>query len=150
MGVGNMLKKGILFDADKERIKTAIAAAEANTSGEIRVQVEPTCKGDAFERARALFEKLGMTATAERNGVLIYLAWKDRKLAVLGDAGIDVKVGADYWNGIVEMIVTDFRDDRYGDGLVKAVTEVGRRLSDHFPRKADDRNELSNDVMESE
>lgn len=150
MGVGDVISKGILSAGDKKRIVAAITEAEAKTSGEIRVHVESRCGGDAFERARLLFEKLGMTATAGRSGVLIYLAWKDRKLAVLGDSGIHEKVGGDYWNGIVEMIVADFHEGRFGDGLVKAVTEVGRRLAEHFPRKTDDRNELSNEVVETE
>lgn len=101
-----------------------------------------------MDRARVVFEEQELTATRDRSGVLLYVAWKDHKLAVLGDAGIHEKVGESYWHGIVDQVVTAFKDERYGDGLANAVTEIGRRLAEHFPRKHDDTNELRNEVTE--
>lgn len=140
--------KGILAATDKERIQAAITAAESATSGEIRVHLESRCTGDPMDRARVVFEEQGLTATRDRTGVLLYVAWMDRKLAVLGDAGIHEKVGDAYWHGIVDTVVAAFKEERYGDGLVHAVTEIGRRLAEHFPRKDDDTNELKNEVTE--
>ena len=70
------------------RIEHAIAQAELTTSAELRVHLEDNCKEDPLDRAAYLFEKLEMHKTALRNGVLIYVAFQDRKLAILGDAGI--------------------------------------------------------------
>jgi uncharacterized membrane protein len=145
-------RTGILTDGDKARIVEAIRAAEARTSGEIRVHVEPRVQprgADPLERARRLFETLGMTATRDRTGVLVYVAWKDHRLAVLGDEGIHAVVGTEYWRGLADGLSASFRDSRYADGIVAAVEEVGRRLAEHFPRRADDHDELPNVVTES-
>lgn len=139
---------GILTAKDKEQVSAAIIAAEAKTAGEIRVHVEPRCGGDPFGRARELFEKFGMTRTRDRSGVLIYVAWKDRKIAVLGDAGIHEKAGHGYWEGVVAKIAEAFKESRYGDGLAAAVEEVGERLAEHFPPRPDDKDELANEVTE--
>jgi uncharacterized membrane protein len=135
-----------LADADLEAVARAVADAEAGTSGEIRVHLDARCRGEAMTRAIAVFERLGMTRTALRNGVLIYLAIKDRKLAVIGDAGIHARVTPEYWERLKETLVVDLRRERPRDGLVQAVRDVGEVLRRHFPRAPDDKNELTDQV----
>ena len=135
-----------MTESDLEAVARAVAEVEAGTAGEIRVHLDARCSGDPMTRAVALFERLGMTRTALRNGVLIYLAIEDRKLAVIGDAGIHARVPADYWERLKERLVADCRAGRPRDGLVKAVRDVGEALTHHFPRAPDDRNELSDEV----
>lgn len=132
--------------ADLDAVTRAVTEAEAATSGEIRVHLDARCPGDPMTRAVGLFEQLGMTRTALRNGVLVYLAVQDRKLAVIGDAGVHARVPPDYWERLKETLVTHFREGRPRDGLVAAVREVGETLRRHFPRAPDDRNELTDQV----
>jgi uncharacterized membrane protein len=78
------------FSAEEQgKLLAAIKEAEKETSGEIRLHVESTCDGEVLDRAAWVFKKLGMEKTAERNGVLFYLAVQDRKFAIIGDAGIN-------------------------------------------------------------
>ena len=135
-----------MTEADLEAVARAVAEAEASTSGEIRVHLDARCAGDAMARAVERFERLGMTRTWLRNGVLIYLAIGDRKLAVIGDAGVHERVPPDYWQRLTETLVRHFREGRRRDGLVAAVRDVGETLRRHFPRAPDDRNELSDEV----
>ncbi len=88
----------------------------------------------------------GPERTVQRNGVLIYLALEDRKLAVIGDAGVHERVGAEYWERLTAALVGHLREGRPRDGLVAAVGDVGEVLRRHFPRRPDDRNELSDQV----
>ena len=133
--------------ADEGRkVVAAIGAAEAKTSGEIRVHLDRKCKGDAQAAAKRAFEKIGMAATAEKNGVMIYLAVADHAFAVIGDSGIDAKVEKDFWDKVRDGMAAAFREDRFGDGLAAAVTEIGARLAQSFPRKEGDRNELPDDI----
>jgi uncharacterized membrane protein len=135
-----------MSEVDLAAVARAVARAEAGTSGEIRVHLDPRCAGDPMARAVEVFERLGMTRTAARNGVLLYLAVEDRKLAVIGDAGIHARVPADYWPRLTESLLGHLRAGRPGEGLVAAVREVGETLRRHFPRAGDDRNELSDEV----
>ena len=135
-----------MSEADLDAVARAVAEAEAGTAGEIRVHLDARCAGDPMARAVELFERLGMTRTRLRNGVLIYLAIGDRKLAVIGDAGVHARVSPDYWQGLRETLVRHFREGRPRDGLVAAVRDVGATLRHHFPRAPDDRNELSDEV----
>lgn len=131
---------------DLDAVAAAVGAAEARTAAEIRVHLDHRCLGDPMARAVEVFERLGMPGTALRAGVLVYVAVGDRKLAVIGDAGIHARVGQAYWDGLVARIVGHLREDHPRDGLVDAVNEIGQSLAAHFPRRPDDRNELSDRV----
>jgi uncharacterized membrane protein len=131
---------------DLEAVSRAVAEAEAGTSGEVRVHLDARCPGDPMARAVEVFERLGMTRTTLRNGVLVYVAVEDHKLAVIGDAGVHARVGGAYWSGLRDTLVGHLREGRPRDGLVTAVRDIGEMLRRHFPRAPDDRNELPDDV----
>ena len=78
-------------------------------------------KGDVLDRAAWLFKKLGMHKTAERNGVLFYLAVNDRKFAIIGDAGINAKVPAGFWDEISELLKKNFKEGKFTEGLSEGI-----------------------------
>ena len=128
-------------------MKAAIGKAERRTSGEIRVFVEDRSADDPLDRAAFLFNKLGMAKTDLHNGVLIYVALKDKKFSIIGDKGIHEKVGPGFWDAIKEKMTSHFREGRIFDGIVTAVEDAGEALAGHFPYSSGDRNELSDDVI---
>jgi uncharacterized membrane protein len=136
----------LLSEQDEARVIAAIRAAEAKTSGEIRVHVERRSGGDPIASARRWFRRLGMEATAERNGILFYVAVDDRTFAIVGDAGIHAKVGDAFWQRLGGAMSDAFAKGEPADGLSRAVGEAGLRLAEHFPRRGDDRNELADEV----
>lgn len=130
----------------QEDISQAIMNAELDTSGEIRVHIENTCTGDALDRALVLFTKLEMEKTESRNGVLLYLAVKNRKFAIIGDSGIHAAVTESFWDSIRNKMMDRFRENHFTEGLVEAVTETGIQLKKYFPYQTDDKNELSDEI----
>ena len=130
----------------QDNIRQAIMNAELDTSGEIRVHIENACKGDVLDRAAYVFHKLGMTKTARRNGVLIYLAVRSRKFAIIGDKGINQVVPADFWDTTRHKMLEFFRKDEFYTGLVHAISESGKHLKQFFPHKVDDVNELPDEI----
>jgi len=136
-----------LFNEDEQQqIKEAIAKAEKNTSGEIRICVEKTCKDEVLDRAAKYFYQLDMDKTKLRNGVLIYLATVDRKFAIIGDAGINKMVPADFWDTTKEEMLEQFKQGNLIEGIVTGITRAGEKLSAFFPCAPDDVNEVSDDV----
>jgi uncharacterized membrane protein len=135
-----------MSEEDLDAVTRAIALAEASTSAEIRVHLDHRCPGDPVARAIAVFERLGMHRTDGRNGVLVYVAIADRKLAVIGDVEIHGRVGDAYWQEVVDGMTRHLAGERPRDGFVHAIGELGSVLSRHFPRRPDDREELSNRV----
>jgi uncharacterized membrane protein len=133
---------------DSDRIVGAIADAEKRSSGEIRVHVTRRKPSDLEERARRRFELLGMTRTAHRNGVLIYIAPKLRRFQILGDSGIHEKCGDDFWKETAAAMEERFRRGDFTEGLLHGIAKVGEILAAHFPREAGDRNELTDEVTE--
>lgn len=133
---------------DEPRIVEAIRQAELRSRGEIRLHVTETNISDVVKEATATFERLGMTATAERNGVLIFVAPKAQRFAVLGDSGITSRVGTAPLDEIAGSMSASFREARFTDGLVRAIELAGDLLATHFPRdlSAADQNELSNSI----
>ncbi len=131
---------------EKKRITDAIAEAEKNTSGEIRLHAEGHCKIDVLDRAAYVFKKLGMHETEQRNGVLFYLAVHDRKFAIIGDAGINRVVPSDFWNEIKETMLGYFKERNFTDGLTKGILMAGEQLKANFPYQKDDVNELTNEI----
>jgi uncharacterized membrane protein len=133
---------------DSDRIVAAIADAEKRSSGEIRVHVTSRKPSNLEERARRRFELLGMTRTAERNGVLIYIAPKLRRFQILGDSGIHEKCGDDFWKETAAAMEERFRRGDFTEGLLHGIGKVGEVLAGHFPRKAGGVNELPDEVTE--
>lgn len=131
---------------EKEQITRAILDAELNTSGEIRVHIEGNCMGDALDRAAYLFEKLAMHKTEQRNGVLFYLAVKDHKFAILGDAGINKVTPENFWDNIKEIMASLFREKMFTEGIIQGINMAGEQLKVHFPYREDDVNELDNEI----
>ncbi len=133
---------------DSDRIVAAIARAESGTSGEIRVHVTRSEPEDVEKRARERFAKLGMTNTAERNGVLFYIAPRIRKFQILGDEGVHEKCADDFWKATAVEIEEAFRQGRFTDGLVAGIDRIGELLKAHFPRSDKDKNELPDAIDE--
>ena len=139
----------LLNTSDKQMLVQAIQAAEKTTSGEIRVHVESrTKKGDALTRATEIFFKQKMNATKERNGVLVYVAVEDRKLAIYADQGIYDKVGVEFWYSQVQEMTSHFKEENYVKGMSVVIAEIGKALTNHFPYdRVTDTNELSDEIM---
>lgn len=142
-----MEPKVFIDKLDDNRIVAAIATAEKNTSGEIRVCISDRKHDDPIAAAEKRFEKLGMTKTRDRNGVLVYFVPLSQKFAVIGDAGIHAKCGADFWRGITAEMHDLLQAEKFTDAVVLAVEKVGRALAEHFPRRPDDTNELPDHVV---
>ena len=136
----------LLSEEDEAQVMAAIRAAEARTSGEIRVHVEHRATGDALSAARSWFHRLGMDKTKARNGILFYVAVDERAFAIVGDAGIHARVGDAFWQALRDRMQGAFAGGSPATGLSKAIEEAGQRLAEHFPRKKDDRNELSDEI----
>src|SRR4030095_5913879 len=143
-----MRTKHFLGQLDHNRIVQAIAAEEAKTSGESRVYVQRGSIGDAVAAAHKQFRKLGMHKTRERNGVLIFVAPRVQKFAVIGDRGVHQKCGDVFWQKLINSMRSQFKSESFGDALVEAITEAGNLLAQHFPKKPSDRNELSDKIVE--
>ena len=141
-----MNPKEFLGKENEKLIVEAIGRAESNTSGEIRVHIESKCKGEVLDRAAWLFKKLGMQATAARNGVLIYLSVNDRKFAIIGDSGINKVVPAGFWDDIKAMMISHFTQGEYSIGLINGIEMSGQQLKQYFPHQADDVNELPDEI----
>jgi len=139
----------MLSELDKKSVVNAIQSAEELTSGEIRVHIDRKGGKEPFKEAKRVFERLGMTKTKERNGVLIYLCFTRKQIAILGDQGINEKVPEGYWDELYHIMATAFRNEHYCDGICEAVQRVGEKLSTHFPVNHDNPNELSNEITEA-
>ena len=131
---------------EKELIKSAVKEAELNTSGEIRVHLDNSCREDVMDRAAWWFGKLEMHKTELRNGVLFYLAVKDRKFAILGDAGINAVTPDDFWDHIREIMLARFSEGDFASGLREGILMAGQALKEHFPYQEGDINELSDEI----
>lgn len=142
-------KKPFFTTEEKKLIVDAVQYAEKRTSGEIRVFVESRCKYmDAIDRAGEIFFGLKMEKTDDRNAVLLYVAMKDRQLAVFADEGIHKKLGQEYWNNEIKLLISNFNREDYASGIRQCVTDIGEALHATFPFDNDtDKNELPDDIV---
>lgn len=138
----------MLGPEDKQRIVEAIQKAETHTSGEIRVHIDRLGSKNPYHKATKVFERLGMTKTQERNGVLIFICFSKKQIVVLGDQGINEKVPEGFWNDIYTQLAYDFKQGEFAKGISEAVLSIGKKLSDFFPFQETDKNELDNEISE--
>ena len=136
----------ILNREEDHRVVEAIKQAERNTSGEIKVHIENRCKGNVEERSLVVFNKLKLNETKLRNGVLIYLAVRDHKFAILGDEGINNVVGQGFWNDVKDLMLSHFKENRFAEGLEQGIQRCGEKLKTYFPYQSDDINEIPDDI----
>lgn len=137
--------------SEKEQIVQAIKTAEKNTSGEIRVHIEPHCKQfDPRKRAVEVFGRLNMHKTQLQNGVLFYMAYKDKTFAIIGDKGINDRVPPNFWEQIQLEMTEFFRQGRFVEGMEHGILQAGEQLKEYFPYMSDDVNELPDEISENE
>lgn len=134
-----------MTEQDLDAVAQAIAAAERRTSAELRVHLDHACAGDPVARAVQVFERIGMQRTQARNGVLLYAAIRDHKLAAIGDAAVHGRLGDTYWQALVDDMARDFAAGPR-EAFIRAIEQLGEVLAGHFPRTPDDRDELSDQV----
>ncbi len=148
VGSATMKPQDFIKQLNDAEVIGAIRDAEGKTSGEIRVFITNREIGadDVVARAANRFEKLGMTATRERNAVLLYFAPRSHQFAVVGDKGVQEKSGDAFWQEVASAIRDRLRNGRFTEAVVGGITIVGDALAHHFPRRSDDRNELPNEI----
>jgi uncharacterized membrane protein len=138
-----------LNTTEEQEVVEAIRLAEKNTSGEIRVHLENTFKGDIKTRALEVFSILKMHNTRLQNGVLIYVGVQNRAFAIFGDKGINDLVPNDFWSDTKTIIENHFKSGNFKQGLVDGVLHAGEQLKKHFPISDLDQNELANEISKS-
>src|SRR5215831_17325692 len=144
-----MRTREFLTKLEHDRIVEAIREAESKTSGEIRVLIQRgKLKSDPLVAAQKKFHRLGMYKTRERNAVLIFVAPRAHKFAVVGDTAIHEKCGEQFWQRVVAQMRVHFQKEKFSDAIVEGIGEVGRLLAAHFPKRSTARNELLDDVIE--
>lgn len=139
-----------LTQEEEQAVVEAIRLAEKNTSGEIRVHIEKKSSENVFERAKEVFHLLKMDETELKNGVLIYLAVKDKTFVICGDKGINELVPADFWDCTRDLMTKNFKTGNYMQGLVEGIQRAGEQLQKFFPYQEGDKNELSNEISKGE
>jgi uncharacterized membrane protein len=145
----NMRTKEFLGKLEHDRIVDTIREAESKTSGEIRVFVQRgKLNVDPVIVAQEKFQRLGMYKTRERNAVLIFVAPRAHKFAVVGDKAIHEKCGEEFWQRIVEGMRAHFQNEKFSHALTDAIKEVGEVLAAHFPRTRANANELPDEIAE--
>jgi len=123
-----------------------IQISEKNTSGEIRVHIEKATEKSPMDRALEVFYMLEMNNTELRNGILIYVAVESKKIAIIGDEGINSLVPENFWEDELALMLTNFKNSDYTKGLQLAIIEIGKKLKQFFPYQKNDSNELSDEI----
>jgi uncharacterized membrane protein len=89
-----------------------------------------------------------MGKTQLRNGVLFYIAIKDRQLAIYADKGIHEAAGPDYWKNSVKDILSVFSKENITEGIIASISKIGQALKTYFPyEKKIDKNELPDEII---
>src|SRR5512140_1422962 len=130
----------------QEKIRAAIMEAEKETTGEIRVHIETKIRGSVLDRAAWIFHRIGMHATENHNGVLFYVAVKNRQFAIIGDRGINAVVPENFWDHTKEVLQYHFKQGKFTEGLIEGIHIAGTQLREHFPFLKGDVNELPDEI----
>ena len=148
--VGDQMRtKQFLSKLEHDQIVAAIRAAESKTSGEIRVYIQRgKLNTDPLISAQKKFHRLRMHKTSERNAVLIFIAPRAHKFAVVGDKAIHEKCGEEFWQRVVDGMREHFQNEKFSRAIIEGIEEVGKLLSTHFPRTATSSNELPDEIVE--
>jgi len=134
-----MKVKHFLSELQHARVHEAIQSAEQGTSGDIVVVITHKRVTDPLPAAHHEFRRLGLENATNKDGLLIFLAPKSQKFAVLGGTALHDKAGQAWWDHLSDLLAQHFRAGRYTDGLVAAIAQAGQKLKEHFPAQDTDR-----------
>jgi uncharacterized membrane protein len=112
----------------------AIRQAEHKTTGEIRVIVSHKHVEAPVAAAQKEFLHLEMDRSPGRNSVLIFVAPRSHKFAVIGDKAVHEKCGDEFWLKLAEAMTEYFRKSEFTEGIVHGVKKAGELLAEHFPK----------------
>lgn len=138
--------KNRLSPEEELKVENAILEAEKMTSCEIRVHIQSHCQKDVMDQAVEVFAELNMHKTAQRNGILIFIAIEDHQLAIIGDVGINTVVPENFWEDEKDLLISYFKREAYGDGLEAAILQAAQQVMTYFPANPEEGNQLSNDI----
>lgn len=141
-----MPAREFLTEEEEKRIIKSITDAEEFTTGEIRVHIEFKCKKDPLDRAKEIFQELKMHETEARNGIILYIATDDRKVAIFGDEGISEQVEDDFWQDEIDTLIGEFKQGNFEKGIELVVNDIGEKLKRFYPSDGTDPNELDNEI----
>jgi len=140
-----------LNDDELLRISNKVKEEEKKTAGEICVSIKE--KRSLFEKKKNLqqlaeqeFFKLAIDKTRDKTGILIFFLLEAREFQILADSGIHKKVPEKTWDNIKDEMQLHFLDGKFSEGIIHGIEKIGKILSEHFPVKPDDTNEISNRV----
>src|SRR5438445_9663932 len=143
-----MRTKEFLSKLEHDQIVSAIREAESKTSGEIRVFIQRgKLDADPLIVAQQKFQRLGMFKTRERNAVLIFVAPRAHKFAVVGDQAVHEKCGEQFWQRLVGVMREHFQNEKFSHAIVEAIREIGKLLAVHFPRTPTSSNEMPDEIV---
>lgn len=135
-----------LTATQEQALIETIKVSEKNTSGEIRVHIEKSTEKSPMDRALEVFYMLEMDKTELRNGILIYVAVESKKIAIIGDEGINNLVPKNFWDEELAMLISYFKASNFTKGLELTILKIGKKLKEFFPYQKDDSNELSDEI----
>ncbi len=141
-----MRTREFLEQVNHNELVKAIAEAEKKTSGELRVFISHKPVKAPLAAAQAHFRSLGMNKTRVRNGVLIFVAPRTRKFAIIGDTAVHARCGDVFWRELADEMTRHFKDSHFQHGILHAIRKAGDLLAEHFPRRPDDKNELPDEL----
>jgi uncharacterized membrane protein len=123
----------LLRAIDVGQVRQAIAAAEHQTSGHVRVTLAPWFWGNVERAADRAFARLGLGGARQRNAVLFFVVPGRRRFVVLGDEGIHAQVGQEFWHDVTATVAERFQRGDFTGGLVHGIETVGCELAAYFP-----------------
>jgi putative membrane protein len=99
------------------------------------------------ERALRAFYEKGLHRTRAETGILIFISALERRVWILGDRGINEKIPPGSWQVLASELAAGIRSGQATGALCHVIAGCGNELARHFPRRADDRNELTDEVL---
>jgi uncharacterized membrane protein len=130
-----MHPKKLIKQLPHDTLVAAIREAELKTSGQFHVLISHKSVDDPVAAAQKEFVRLGLNKSPEQNGVLIFVAPRTHKFAVIGDAGVHAKCGEEFWKKIADAMTEYFRKSEFTEGIIHGVRKAGELLAEHFPRQ---------------
>jgi uncharacterized membrane protein len=135
-------------EEERNSIHAAIKVAEDNTSGEIRIYIESRNPlMSPLKRAEEIFYKWQMDRTVNHNGILIYIAYKDREFAIFGDFGCIKNFPNNFWKDEAKRLSYNFYHKNKLQGLLNLINTLHDQFIIYYPNKGEPKNELPDEII---
>ncbi len=130
--LGAFRRRPFLTPTEREQIEAGLGTARRHAGAPLSLCIDERAAADPEGRARQVFQDWDLADTERARAILVYACAATRRFVVVGGDEIRRVAPPAAWSSLQHNLARHFEEERYCDGLFKAVADAAILLHAAF------------------